>query len=313
MAVVRLEQTHSQCQQLRRNWEIEAAIKRFYVGELHERWQFPSDHLPVGIEVNGVRIISWNVLNNAYMEWVTDKDSQGLNDSLISELNNQPVGNTGLTRRDMLVADMVQSMMSQGQVVALQECSDPFIKLLTERLPSNWQMLKSFDSPRRDQDVILYNSTGLKYHSDFSETTTSAYPSFGNRPIQNAFFFNAAGRNLRIINAHIPGDPAKPGREEFARYVHSQHGKEAVTVALGDNNFERDEMINAYQKAGFSEFSMHSVSKTNIDPDTKESKAIDHILVVGAKDSRDLRSDEILQNGNLQEMINLLNRDCNRG
>ena len=57
------------------------------MGELHEKWQFPSDHLPVGIEVDGVKIISWNVLNNVYMEWVTTKDSQGLN-SGVSKIAN---------------------------------------------------------------------------------------------------------------------------------------------------------------------------------------------------------------------------------
>lgn len=306
MAVVRLGQTHTQYQQLKRNREIEAAIQKFHVGELHEKWRFPSDHLPVGIEVNGVRIISWNVLNNAYMEWVTDKDSQGLNGSLISELN-QPVGSDGLTMRDALVADMVQAMMSQGQVVALQECSQPFIALLEQRLHSDWQMVKSFDSAREDQDIVLYDSRQLMYRSSDSETTTSAYPSFRGRPLQNAFFESGSGEQLRIINAHIPGDPSKPGREEFARYVQSYHREGTVTVALGDNNFERDEMIAAYRSAGFSEFSLHSPWKTNIDPYTKESKGIDHFFVVGTETSRDLRPDEVLQDGHLQETIDLLN------
>jgi hypothetical protein len=84
VAAIRLGQTHSQYQLLQRNREIEKAIRKLYVGELHEKWRFPSDHLPVGIEVNGVRILSWNVLNNAYIEWVTEKDSQGLNGSLIN-------------------------------------------------------------------------------------------------------------------------------------------------------------------------------------------------------------------------------------
>lgn len=305
MAGIKLQQTHTQIQQLKRNWEIEAAIKKFHVGELHEKWQFPSDHLPVGVEVDGVRIISWNVLNNAYIEWVTDKDSQGLNGSMISDLN-KPVGN-GLTLRDLLVADMVESMMSKGHVVALQECSNPFIELLQQRLPANWEMVKSFDSPQVDQAIILYDSVKLSYCQDRSETATSAYESFPSRPLQNAFFSNNKGTDLRIINAHIPGDPLKPGREEFANYVHKQHQNDSVTVALGDNNFERDEMIDAYRKAGFSEFSVHSPWKTNIDPYSKQSKGIDHFFIIGTDSSRDLRADEVLQNGNLQETIDLLN------
>lgn len=313
MAAVRLKQTYGQCQQLQRSWEIEEAVKRFHVGELHEKWRFPSDHLPVGIEVDGVKIISWNVLNNAYMSWVTDRDSQGLNGSLISDLD-QPVGSSGLTMRDVVVADMVQTMMNQGQVVALQECSHPFVELLAERLPSNWQMVRSFDTPQKDQAIILYNAEKM-FYSDVicSETSTSAYPSAPGRPVQNAFFWSENGMTLSIINAHIPGDPTKPGKEEFAQYVYEHH-KGWTTVALGDNNFERDEMMEAYRKAGFTDFSLHSPWKTNIDPYTKESKAIDHFFVVGTDtrsgkeaSSRDLSVEEVLPNGQLQNTVDLLN------
>ncbi len=303
MAGVRLHQGVTHYQQLQRNWEIEAAIKKIYVGELHEKWQFPSDHLPVGIEVNGVKIISWNVLNNAYMEWVTDKDSQGLDRSLISDLN-VAVDPSGLTMRDVLVATQVQQMMAQGQVVALQECGEPFLRYLEQRLDPNWSMVRSFSSPRVDQDVILYNKTHLTYQASSSQTTRSAYPSFPGRPLQNAYFSSVDGQDLRIINAHIPGDPTKPGREEFARYVQEQHREGSITVALGDNNFEREEMIDAYRKAGFSEFSLHSPWQTNIDPYTKESKGIDHFFVIGDEHSRDLRVDEVLKH--LQETIDLL-------
>jgi len=300
MAMVRLHQTHGQCRQLQRNWEIEAAIQKFYVGKLGEKWRFPSDHLPVGIEVNGVRIISWNVLNNSYMEWVTEKDSQGLNGSLISELN-QPIGSTGLTMRDVLVADMVKTMMSRGDVIALQECGAPFLECLQQRLLPGWKMVKSFDATVEDEDVILYNESRLKYTS--SETNMSVYPSSPGRHVLNALFSHQ-GQNFRILNAHIPGDPNKPGREEFGRYVFGQHREGAITVGLGDNNFERHEMIDAYRKAGFSEFSLHSPWQTNIDPYTKESKGIDHFFIAGDHSSRDLQADEVLQN--LGETIGLL-------
>lgn len=303
---IRLHQFQAQYRRLQRNWEIEAAIKRIPVGKLHEKWKFPSDHLPVGIEVNGIKGISWNVLNTAFMEWVTTKDSQGLNGSMISELN-VVVDASGLTQRDVAIAQMVQSIMDQGQVIALQECSTPFLNYLQEQLPSNWELVKSFNTPRRDQDVILYNKSQLTYQSALSETTCAAYPSDPGRALQMAYFFNKEGLDIRIVNAHIPGDPHKPGRVEFARYVHKQHTNDSITIALGDNNFEREEMLNAYQEAGFSEFSLHSPWKTNIDPDSKESKAIDHFFVIGDHESRDLRPSEVLVGENLQESIDLLN------
>jgi len=309
MAAVRVHHGYSQFKLLQRQWEIEEAVKRIIVGELHEKWQFPSDHLPVGIEVDGVKIISWNVLNNAYMEWVTTKDSQGLNRSMISDLD-KVVQPNGLTQRDLIVVDMVASMMNSGQVVALQECGDPFLKALQERLPSHWQMVKSFETRKIDQDVILFDKSKLAYHPDKSEVTRDSYPSVPKRPIQNAFFSRVGeerGRDVRIVNAHIPGDPNLPVREEFAKYIHSIQRADQVTVALGDNNFERDEMILAYERMGFSEFSLHSPWKTNIDPYGKHSKAIDHLFVAGGAFSRDLTVDEVLQNGNLRETIALLN------
>jgi hypothetical protein len=245
------------------------------------------------------------------MEWVTTKDSQGLNGSMISDLD-KAVRPNGLTQRDLIVVDMVASMMNSGHVVALQECGAPFLEVLQERLPSNWQMVKSFETPRTDQDVILFDRSKLTYQPDQSEVTKDSYPSVPERPLQNAFFSRTgeeSGRNLRVINAHIPGDPNLPVREEFAKYVHDTHREDQVTVALGDNNFERDEMILAYERMGFSEFSLHSPWKTNIDPYGKHSKAIDHLFVAGGDFSRDLTPDEVLQNGNLRETIALLNRE----
>lgn len=322
MAAIRVNQSYSQFKLLQRQWEIEDAIKRVVVGELHEKWKFPSDHLPVGIEVDGVKIISWNVLNNAYMEWVTTKDSQGLNGSMISDLD-KVVQPNGLTQRDLVVVDMVASMMSSGHVIALQECGAPFLEALQQKLPSHWQMVKSFETPQIDQDVILFDKSRLTYRADQSGVTKDSYPSVPNRPIQNALFSRIGGecnRDLRVINAHIPGDPTLPAREEFAKHVHDIHihdihnqttGKlKPIIVAGGDNNFERNEMIPAFEKMGFLDFSLHAPWKTNVDPYGdygKYSKAIDLLLVVGADFSRDLTPDEVLQNGNLRETIALLN------
>lgn len=160
MGAIRLHQTARQCRQLQRDWQIKIALKKITVGKLGKEWRFPSDHLPVGAEVNGVRIISWNVLNNAFMDWVAEKDSQGLNGSLITELH-RPVAENGLTMRDVLVAEMIRTMTSQGQVVALQECSAPFLKHLKNQLPTDWRMVKSFEGDRKDQDVILYDKSRL--------------------------------------------------------------------------------------------------------------------------------------------------------
>lgn len=302
MAGVRLQQTHTQYQQLKRNWEIEAALKKFSVSKLHEKWQFPSDHLPVGVEVDGVKIISWNVLNSSYMAWVAHQDLDG---SMISELN-RVIQPNGLTMRDVVVAGMVETMMSQGHMVALQECSAPFLQYLHSHLPSDWDMLRSFRIKQKDQEVVLYNKTALTYQPTRSHTSLG-YTTTPRKITQDFYFSRLDGQDLRIINAHIPGDPTKPGRYEFANYVYHATTKDALTIALGDYNFERHQMIDAFQRAGFTDFSLHSPYKTNIDPITKHSKGIDHIFVEGRAASRDLSPTEILPNSNLQAIIDLLN------
>ncbi|MBM3192300.1 MAG: hypothetical protein FJZ63_06605 [Chlamydiae bacterium] len=306
MAATRMHQGYSQIKLLQRQKEINRSIRQVLVGELHEKWQFPSDHLPVGIEVNGVKIISWNVLNNAYMEWVTTKDSQGLNHSMISDLD-KVIQPNGLTQRDLLIANRVASMTASAHVVALQECGSPFLEALQKKLPSHWRMVKSFETPRVDQDVLLFDTSKLTYHAHLSEVPQNVYPSVSGRAVQNAFF-SGKSNNFRVINAHIPGDPHLPVKEEFAKYVRDQHCDNQVTVALGDNNFERGEMQRAYEKMGFSDFSLHSPWKSNIDPYSKHSKAIDHLFVAGDHVSRDLKPDEVLQKGNLQETLDLLNK-----
>src|SRR5579872_6905049 len=48
--------------------------KGVYVGELQELWQFPSDHLPIGMTFDDLHFVSWNVLDAEYMSWVTEKN-----------------------------------------------------------------------------------------------------------------------------------------------------------------------------------------------------------------------------------------------
>lgn len=293
MAGVRSGQSYRQFQHLQRRWEIERAMQNVFVGELHEKWQFPSDHLPVAVEIDGKKVISWNVMNSAYMEWVVEKDSQGLNGSMLTDLD-IPVGSNGLTQRDVLIADMVQQMSQNGEVIALQECSLPFLEHLEGKLGASWGMVRSFEGNRVDQEVVLYHRDHFSYLPECSETSSQVYPSFPGRPVQRVSLEGAEGSIFQVINTHIPGDPNLPGREEVARYAERYHRDDRVTIVLGDNNFERHEMLDAFFKAGFSNFSLHSPWKTNIDPYSKESKGIDHFFVIGHKTSVDLRPEDFL-------------------
>lgn len=284
--------------------EDTVADRLYPVGILGSRWQFPSDHLPVGADINGVRMISWNVLNNAFIHWISEEDTQGLKGSMITVLN-QPTVNQGITQRDEKVVSVIQSMLPSADLIALQECGQPFLNSLEKNLPHDWKLIKSFDSSKQDQIALVYRQSKLTYLPAQSETTLSAYPSAPNRPVQKATFTTPEGKTYHVINAHIPGKRDLPARKEFAVYVKKISQPQAVTVALGDSNFLRQDMVEAYRAAGFTQFKLHSPWNTIV-ADNKSSKCIDHIFVYNAP-SRNLTSDEITPEGNLEQTVRLLN------
>ncbi len=290
-----------------------SANERVYVGDLREKWQFPSDHLPIGVQINDFRIITWNVLNNAYLDWIIEKDYQGLKGSMINDLNIEIQAN-GFTKRDQRIIEIIHAMMnSSAGIIALQECGPAFLMELKEQLPENWQIVKKSNEWAKNDEIILYNSTLFAYRSDLSKVSYP-YPSFPDRILLNAVFERLDGSKqvIRILNAHIPGDPSLPGKEEFAQYIYAHSSSEETLVALGDHNFERSEMLAAYQKAGLasSEFDFHSPWHTNIHPNTKEAKSIDHIFVKGTS-SRALKAEEIVENYHLKEIVELLSKNKN--
>lgn len=251
--------------------------KGTYVGELQERWQFPSDHLPIGMTMDGLDIASWNVLDADYMSWVTEKDSQGLKRSMIVD-EHIYIGDSKLTVRDQHTAALVLEMISHPthprSILALQECSKPFLEELRSRLPSHFQILSLYG------DSVLIDTKRLelieakKISGIFADTPTSAFQELSLRRLDN-------GQQIRLLNVHLPGDPQKPARFEFANYLSHTFDPAATTIAMGDMNFNEIEMSDAMNLAfdRGSPFSLHSPYCTNISPYVFHSKAIDHFIV----------------------------------
>ena len=251
--------------------------KGTYVGELQERWQFPSDHLPIGMTMDGLDIASWNVLDADYMSWVTEKNSQGLKRSMIVD-EHVYIGDSKLTVRDKHTAALVLEMISHPthprSILALQECSQPFLEELRSRLPGHFQILSLYG------DSVLIDTKRLelieakKISGIFADTPTSAFQDISLRRLDN-------GQQIRLLNVHLPGDPQKPARFEFANYLSNTFDPAATTIAMGDMNFNEIEMSDAMNRAfdSGSPFSLHSPYCTNISPYVFNSKAIDHFIV----------------------------------
>lgn len=248
-----------------------------YVGELQERWQFPSDHLPIGMTFNDLNFVSWNVLDADYMSWVTEKNSQGLSRSMIAD-EHVTIGDSKLTIRDRHVADLILQMISHPthprSVLSLQECSEPFIEELRSRLPAHFAIISNYGDAvlldlRRFELIEAKEVSGL-----FSDAPFRTIQDLSIRRLDN-------GQLLRIVNVHLPGDPMKPGRFEFARYLADTFDPAWSAIAMGDMNFDELEMADAMQRAfqNRSPFSLYAPYCTNISPYVFKSKAIDHFLV----------------------------------
>jgi hypothetical protein len=280
-----------------------------FVGELQEKWQFPSDHLPIGMTMDGLNIASWNILNSEYMGWV-EKNTQGLSRSQITQEHIYLEGSK-LTFRDLHVIKCIQSMLAHPSyprnVISLQECSEAFIAELQKQLPEEYGIILSSDVPIKDQNIAIYDKRVLDFNSSYSQIAHGVF-SKDERSVMNLCFIRKdTGETVRIINAHLPGEPGNPAPAEFAAYVASWSSPEEVTIAMGDMNFNEVEMHAAFTKKipTGPQFEMIAPYCTNIGLDFC-SKSIDHFFVF-AQNKHILLSDnpDDVMPG-LSEMVDLL-------
>lgn len=290
------------------------SLEKVSVPKFASRWRFLSDHLPIGCSVNGFGLVSWNVLDARYMNYVTELDTQGLNGSLITDLHHQVVGKEeGLTQRDEMIALEIMYMLSMKDypkhIIALQECSAPFIRELDSQLKESFGDRYKIVTPQGEypfcsrlsesQSLVLYDSGVFDYCSDLSCPVQYVFGGFPiyKQPMDLMFKEKKTEKIYRVVNAHIPGDPKKFARYDFAKSVlmtdtikHHEERKRAITIALGDMNFDQDKMDEAFDKEQQDKllgpsFRRISPYRTNVGPnfDTETqdicAKAIDHFFV----------------------------------
>ncbi len=279
-----------------------------YVGELQESWTFPSDHLPIGMSTEGLNVASWNVMNTAYMNWV-EMNSQGLKRSALTQ-ENIIINESGLTVRDRHNVDLILEMLFQPgkpqAVLSLQECSIAFLEELEERLPPQFKVIREREGFPKDQNALIYDRSVLDL---LKNSTVVGVYSEDSRPFQDILFDRIDGKGpLRILNAHVPGDPNGPARYEFAEYLAKTENKAILTIAMGDMNFNELEMQDALQEAYRGKrphYTLLTPYCTNINPNSFVSKAIDHFLINRPAESSTISQPDELLPG-LQKVVDLL-------
>jgi hypothetical protein len=253
-----------------------------YVGELQEKWQFPSDHLPIGMTVDDVHFASWNVFDAEAMSWVIEKNSLGLSRSMIAD-EHVYIGDSKLTIRDKHVADLILQTLSHPtmprSIFSLQECSEPFIEELSSRLPAHFEIISN-----QGEAVVLDRR---RFEVVEAKEVSGIFTGSPDRTFQDITLRRCNGQTLRLLNVHLPGDPMQPGRFEFAQYLANTFDPAVTTLAMGDMNFNELEMSDAMTRSfpQRSPFSLYSPCCTNITPYAFVSKAIDHFLVYSPNSS----------------------------
>jgi hypothetical protein len=250
-----------------------------YVGELQERWQFPSDHLPIGMTLDGLHITSFNVLDADYMSWVTEKDSQGLKRSMIAD-EHVKINDSGLTVRDRHIVQLILQMINHPthprSLLSLQETNDPFLSELRANLPPLFEIISN------DGNAVVVDKNRFEI---LEATAVVGILSGDERSFQDISLRRKDTQEvIRLINAHLPGDPMGPARYEFAQYLAQTYRAEGSTIAMGDMNFNELEMHDAMDRAfQQSPFKIYTPYCTNIGtkngPAPLVSKAIDHFIV----------------------------------
>jgi hypothetical protein len=218
------------------------------VGILGEKWPFFSDHLPIGARVGDTPIFSFNVLDNRYISWVTQQDSQGLNGSKITELNVASATHPLLTERDVQVVRFVAGLTEKEScLIALQECSPPVLLTLSAALPANQYGVLSDGGG----NVLFYPQAKFTYLPEESALGNRTVFS-DHRPVLDVVLRdNLSCDRIALCNAHLPGDPTGSAPDDFARHVvHTvTQGGIPLSIGLGDMNFTPDIMDTAFKNA----------------------------------------------------------------
>jgi endonuclease/exonuclease/phosphatase family metal-dependent hydrolase len=212
------------------------------VGELGEKWQFPSDHLPVAATIGNVNIALWNTLNTRYIYHI-HANHQGLKGSLITTANVQKDPSSRLTCREEMIVDMVLEMADHPEtprgLIALQEIGEEIFKELQRRLPTKMVCVTTFPNDLANGDIFLYDRNQFDYVSLCSDC-------YQVRP-QNTYMTltlqeKETGSLFRFIQSHVPGGPAAsaPARKEWAEDILLNFDPDSVTIVMGDMNRSPD-------------------------------------------------------------------------
>jgi len=269
--------------------DLESEASR-YVGELGDKWLFPSDHLPVGASVGPLSVTSWNILNTKFLHHIASNDQGLLNSSIIGY--DIPFGDeSSLTFRENNVVMNIISMVVDDihfprNVVAIQECNNSVLDALRKRFPDNIDISTPFDGGLRDDngEAIIYNSSLFEY---IGSNTYVYQAKRGNSIFDVTLRERKSGDIYRIINSHVPGGPYSiKALDEFGDYLISNYDDKHVMIVMGDLNASYSAIAKVLSVKGIDQQYRYVESGYPSHIDTRRNAVtFDHIFVSVGKNS----------------------------
>jgi hypothetical protein len=258
-------------------------FKPYFVGALHKKWKFPSDHLPIGAKVKDFRLASWNVLNEKYLSFIVE-DGQGLNGSLITQLAKVQSAH-GLSKREQVIFRQCTTMMKNRALIGLVETSNSLLHYLRHHSPLGWKCLFP-SSPTHQEDIFLYNTKRLKIlHSTVVQYSDDSPKVVFLLKVKE----KKSGKVYSIILTHVPGGGPQ-GLAQMASIVKGLFDPALETVVMGDMNASPYTVLQALQNEGLLFSVAASTYPTHINT-AKKACWFDAFFVYSPKDHKFLNPD----------------------
>lgn len=215
----------------------------YFVGELGQKWAFTSDHLPMGIEFDGNRYGSWNILATPYLHYI-EKNDQGLKDSLILKLDYP--SNKGLTERENRIVKQINNYFNVYAAFTLQEVTPEMYEAIKASLPSHFAVFPEAEAPQTEI-MVIYNREIFELISGidhpFQKHSGRSFTVLDLKEKTN-------GEKIRFIGAHLPGGPnAKQARTELTQSLLRHYDPEYTTLLMGDMNGSPAAIQNHFERS----------------------------------------------------------------
>lgn len=223
----------------------------FPVGELGASWNFPSDHLPVGLKAGNIHAASWNVLNTRYIYHILT-NQQGLKESLIVTANIAEDMQSALTIREKMILGQVLEMLEHPthprSILSLQEVGDSLYEELKRSLSTDKVIVTVSPDDLGAGDIFIYDSSVFEW----CRMVSGVYQS---RP-KNTYMTLAlkekeTGLLYHFVQSHVPAAPgvSSLARMELVREILSHFDPKAITIVMGDMNRSPDYFLRDFEQA----------------------------------------------------------------